>query len=70
MAPRLNCITSHVTAACLVILLRPNRESHLGLLLITWFNLIPAWISNYIHCKEWGEIIYPLLDFNGETVEV
>ena len=32
--------------------------------------LIPAWISNYIHYKEWGEITYPFLNFNGVTVEV
>ena len=31
---------------------------------------IIAWISNYIHYKLWDEIIYPLLNFNGETVEV
>ena len=28
-------------------------------------NLIQAWISNYIHYKVWGEIIYPFLNFNG-----
>ena len=32
--------------------------------------LIPAWISNYIHYKVWGEITYPFLNFNGATVEV
>ena len=34
------------------------------------FTLIPAWISNYIHYKVWGEITYPFLNFNGATVEV
>ena len=33
-------------------------------------SLIPAWISNYIHYKVWGEIIYPFLNFNGVTIEV
>ena len=33
-------------------------------------TLIPAWIINYIHCKVWDEITYPLLNFNGATVEV
>ena len=28
-------------------------------------TLIPAWISNYIHYKAWGEITYPFLNFNG-----
>ena len=31
---------------------------------------IPAWISNYIHYKMWGEITYPVLNFNGCIVEV
>ena len=33
-------------------------------------TLIPAWISNYIHYKVWGEITYPFPNFNGATVEV
>ena len=33
-------------------------------------TLIPPCISNYIHYKVWGEITYPFLNFNGETVEV
>ena len=33
-------------------------------------TLIPAWISNFIHCKLWYEIIYPFPNFNGCTVEV
>ena len=39
-------------------------------LLLIWFNLIPAWISNYMPGKVWGEITYPFLNFNGYTVEV
>ena len=31
---------------------------------------IPAWISNYTHYKVWREITYPVLNFNGATVEV
>ena len=34
------------------------------------FNLIPAWINNYILYKVWDEITYPFLNFNGATVEV
>ena len=34
------------------------------------FTLIPAWISNYMPGKVWGEITYPFLNFNGATVEV
>ena len=55
-------LTKAVTAS-------PN-DSHLGPLLPTWFNLIPAWISNYIHYKVWDEITYPFLNFNDATVEV
>ena len=33
-------------------------------------TLIPAWINNHIHYKEWDEITYPFLNFNGVTVEV
>ena len=33
-------------------------------------NLIPAWISNYIHYNVWYEITYPFLNFNGATGEV
>ena len=32
-------------------------------------TLIPAWISNYMPGKLWGEITYPSLNFNGRTVE-
>ena len=34
----------------------------LGPLLLTWFTLIPAWISNYIYHKEWTKITYPFLN--------
>ena len=33
-------------------------------------TLIPAWIGNYIHYKEWDEITYPSLNFNSATIEV
>ena len=33
-------------------------------------TLIPAWKYNYIHCIMLGEIIYPLPNHNGATVEV
>ena len=41
-----------------------------GPLLPTWFNLIPAWISNYIHFTVGNEITYPFSNFNSATVEV
>ena len=33
-------------------------------------TLIPAWISNHMPSKVWGEITYPFPNFNGCTVEV
>ena len=33
-------------------------------------DLISTWISNYIRCKVWDEIIHPFPNFNGCTVEV
>ena len=30
----------------------------------------PAWISNYIHFKESGEITYPFSILNGAAAEV
>ena len=40
-----------------------------GALLFTWVNLIPPWISNYIHYRVWDEIIYPFPNSTG-TVEI
>ena len=40
------------------------------LLHINLINLIPTWISNYDQYKVLFEIIYPLQNFNGYTVEV
>ena len=40
------------------------------LLLLTWFDLIPAFICNYIHHTVWVEIIYQFRKFNGATHEV
>ena len=37
-------------------------------LLLTWLTLIPAWISNRMPGKVWGEITYQFLNFNGATV--
>ena len=42
---------------------------NLGPLLLTWFNLIPKWISNYIHYKVWDEITYPMPNFNDVTIK-
>ena len=33
-------------------------------------TLIPAWITNYIHYKVWGEITDPFPNFNSPTIEV
>ena len=33
-------------------------------------TLIPAWISDYIHYKVWGEIPYPLPNLKSAAVEV
>ena len=33
-------------------------------------TLIPAWISNCMPTKAWGEITYPFPILNGATVEV
>ena len=34
---------------------------------LTCINLIPVWISNYIHYQVWGVILYPLPNFNNCT---
>ena len=49
--------------------LKISRDVHWSLLL-TWINVNPAWISNYIHYTVWDEITYPFPNFNGCTVEV
>ena len=41
-----------------------------GLLYLYGLTLIPAWISDYIHCEMWGEINHPLQNFKGTTVGV
>ena len=33
-------------------------------------TLIQAWICNHIYYEVWDEITYPILNFNGATVEV
>ena len=35
-------------------------------LLLTWFNLIPGWKSNYIRYRVWDEITYPFANFKYE----
>ena len=52
---------------CMIAKIQLNR---LGPLLLTWFNFNPSKDSNYILYKEWAEINYPFLNFNGVTVEV
>ena len=31
---------------------------------------MPAWKSNYIHYEMWVEMIYPLPNFKGATLEI
>ena len=45
-------------------------QPHLGPLLLLWFNLTLAWISNYIHHKVWCGIGCPFPSFKGATIEV
>ena len=33
-------------------------------------TLIPAWKSNYIHHKMWGEFLFPFSNSNSATIEV
>ena len=33
-------------------------------------NLIPAWKSNYVYYKVWGEYTYLFRNFNGAGIEV
>ena len=47
-----------------------SKFSYQWPLLLTWFNLKPALMNNFIHHKVWDEISYPFLNFNGATVEV
>ena len=42
---------------------KDEMVSQLWPLLLTWINLIPAWISNYIHYNMQDEITYPFLNF-------
>ena len=45
-----------------------NEQTNLLTLLLTWFNLLLAWISNYIHYKVWDDITYQLSNFNSGVV--
>ena len=38
-------------------------EAFLCPLLLTWIDLIPAWISNHMLSKVWHRITYPFLNF-------
>ena len=52
--------------------LKLNRVSKRGhwCLAGACFSLIPIWVSNYIHYKEWGDIRYPFPNFKGAIIEV
>ena len=48
-----------------------NPEFHSrGPFVITWINLIPAWITNHMPHKVWGGITYSFPNFNSLTVKV
>ena len=48
----------------------PESRDSQGPYLLTWFNLAPAWISNYTHIKLWDYITYPFPNFKDATIEV
>ena len=37
---------------------------------VSCVNLIPAWMSNYIHYEVWDEIMYAFPNIKGATIEV
>ena len=39
-------------------------------LLLTWLDFNPVWITNYIHYKVWNWITFPFPGFNGCIAEV
>ena len=57
---------NHAHSSCSDVL----RVRYQGPLLLTWLNLIPAWISYHMPRKVWDEITYSFTNFNGCTVEV
>ena len=38
-------------------------------ILLTWTDLIPAWISSYICYNTWDEITYPFPNLNSAAIE-
>ena len=42
----------------------------MGPILLTWIDLIPSCISDYIRYKWWDKIAYRFLKLNDATVEV
>ena len=44
--------------------------THQGPFLLAWLTLTPAWTSNYINYKVWGEITYLFPNFNASSVEI
>ena len=71
-----NTTTLHVLEATGIVgfydicVYRSEQNNHQWPLLLTRFNLIPAWVSNDMPSKLLDEITYPFLNFNGCTVEV
>ena len=46
------------------------KEGKVGPLWLTRFNLVSAWIIDFIHCKVWDEMTYPFRNFSGEIVKL
>ena len=44
--------------------------THQGPIYSHGLTLMPAWIANYILYRTWDEITFPILNFNGCTIEV
>ena len=70
-------LNTYVLYTNITVILPPLLRSVEQRFITTWppfyyhgLTSIPVWISNYIHYNVWDEIIYPFLNFNGETVEV
>ena len=63
------CVTRSqwVNIQCISIT-RPNNVWYIVDHKLSGAPLIPAWLSNYIHCRVWDEITYPFPNFNGATI--
>ena len=71
--PEYEYLITHPNCSCLrnspAIAIFSFTHHDLGPLLLTWFDINPSWIRNYIHFEVWNEITYPFPEFNGYTME-